>query len=89
MPHEDMYEDGEETNTPEDAEGKTEAAASETGLLPKGFFQGKDLSPGNRCEIEIVKAYDDQVEVKYVPHQKDKGKADVAVVVADDDMLED
>lgn len=39
-----------------------------TALLPKSFFAGKEIEPGSKCELEIVHAYEDEVEVKYVPH---------------------
>lgn len=65
-----------------DAEGAAEPAESaveessesdaSTGLLPTSFFQGKDLQPGSRCEVEIARVHDDQVEVKYVSHSQDE-----------------
>lgn len=46
---------------------KTDSGES-TALLPKAFFSGKELTPGNECKVRIQKVYDDQVEVSYVPH---------------------
>lgn len=51
---------------------------SATGLLPTSFFQGKDLKPGSRCEVEIARVHDDQVEVKYVSHSQDEEMAEPA-----------
>lgn len=44
--------------------------SASTGLLPREFFQGKDLTPGTKCEIEVVKVHDDQAEVRYMPHEE-------------------
>ncbi len=57
-----MDEDAETTGSPED-EG------APTGLLSKSFFMGKEKQPGDICSIEVVKVYDDQVEVKYIAHE--------------------
>lgn len=35
-----------------------------TGLLPKDLFQGKDLKPGTRYEVEIGRVMDKEVEVR-------------------------
>ena len=48
-----------------------EDTGEETALLPKSFFQGKELEVGKKCEVEIVSLYDDEAEVKYVEHKKD------------------
>jgi Zn-finger nucleic acid-binding protein len=39
-------------------------------VLPKSFFGDKELEPGSRCEVEIVRVNEDDVEVKYVPHSE-------------------
>lgn len=57
--------------TPEKPESKEQESGEETALLPKSFFKGKDIEPGSKCEIEIVHGYSDEVEVKYVKHDKD------------------
>lgn len=44
-----------------------------TGLLPKDFFVGKEPTPGSICSVQIVKVYDDQVEVKYISHDQEEG----------------
>lgn len=56
------------------SDSESEDAGQETALLPKSFFQGKDLEAGKKCEIEIVSKFDDEVEVKYVEHKKDDDK---------------
>jgi hypothetical protein len=49
----------------------------ETAVLPKGFFQGKDLSPGTECKVKIERVMDNEVMVSYVPHDGD-GEEDAA-----------
>lgn len=66
-----MYEDGAEAPETEESpaeESKERESGEETALLPKSLFSGKDIEPGSKCEVEIVHVYDDEVEVKYVPH---------------------
>lgn len=53
---------------------KDESREEQTGLLAKSFFMGKDLDVDKKCEIRIVRIYDDEVEVEYVPHKKDGKK---------------
>lgn len=48
----------------------------ETALLPKSIFGDKSLEPGSECKFKIVQVYEDEVEVKYVKHEKDGGKKD-------------
>ena len=54
----------------EDAKGE-----DRTALLPKAVFAGKDIEPGTRCEVEVVRVHDDEVEVKYVPHKSSSAPA--------------
>ena len=65
-----MYEEGESETpaAPETPESEEQESGEETALLPKRFFAGKSIEPGTKCQIEIVHGYDDEVEVKYVPH---------------------
>lgn len=51
---------------PEKKEGKDEGG--ETALLPKSFFEGQSLKPGEQYYVEIVREYEDEVEVRY-PHK--------------------
>lgn len=59
-------EPGEPKEPVEDKE--REESDEETALLPKSLFGDKELEPGKQCKVEIVAVYDDEVEVKYVPH---------------------
>jgi hypothetical protein len=45
----------------------------ETALLPRSFFQGKDIEVGKKCEIKVEGIFDDEIEVSYVKSKK-KGK---------------
>lgn len=71
---EDYYQSGGSSKSSESE--NSEDAGPETALLPKSFFQGKDLEVGKKCEVEIVSKFDDEVEVKYVEHKKDKDDDD-------------
>jgi hypothetical protein len=39
-------------------------SGSETALLPKSLFHGKDLKPGDKCDITVVRVLEDQIEVE-------------------------
>ena len=55
---------------PEEAPEETpEDTGTATALLPKEFFQGKDLEVGTECKVRITQVMDDQVAVEYVPHE--------------------
>lgn len=45
----------------------------ETALLPKSFFVGQDLKPGDEFYVEVVREHEGEVEVKY-GKGPDKGK---------------
>lgn len=49
--------------------------AGETTLIPKSFFEGQELKPGQQYYVEIVREYEDEVEVKY-PHQVKEEKGE-------------
>lgn len=68
----DMYAD---VQSEAPAETKDDSG-SNTALLPKEFFSGKELEVGGRCEIEIVRVMDDQVLAKYLPHTEDESEVD-------------
>ena len=55
-----------ETPDPDKPEKKEEEG--ETALLPKSFFEGQTLKPGEQYYVEIVRSYEDEVEVRY-PHK--------------------
>jgi hypothetical protein len=44
----------------------------QTALLPTDFFQGKELTPGSICKVQISRVLDGQVEVTYVPHSEEE-----------------
>lgn len=71
----DLYSDGGATDAA--APEQREADGATTGLLAKDFFQGKDPKPGDKCEVEVVKVYDDQVEVRYSRKSDDDEEASV------------
>ncbi len=45
-----------------------------TGLLPKSFFEGKELTPGTVCKVKIERVLDDEVEISYVPHDDEESE---------------
>lgn len=80
----DLY-DVDPRATPEKSEG--EEAKAETALLPKSFFQGKELEIGSRCEVEIERVLDEEVEVRYVEHDKAKEPIEAAEPASEDESL--
>lgn len=62
-----------------------EGEENETSLLPKSFFRGKDLEIGKTCKVKIEGIYEDEVEISYVPHKKDKDGKDKDSDDDDDD----
>lgn len=68
----DYYSDeGETPNTREEPAKETDAEGK-TALLPKSFFAGRDMKPGQHCDIEIVRVHPEEVEVKYVEMSDEK-----------------
>ncbi len=63
--YEDMSSDSADKSRPKQAK-KDDTA--QTALLPKSFFQGKDLKVGKQCKVEIVALHESEAEVRYVPH---------------------
>lgn len=57
-------------------ESEDEANEQETALLPRSFFQGKDLEVGKTCKIKVEGIFEDEIEVSYVRHKKDKDGKD-------------
>lgn len=78
MDNENPYEDGPSPAPQADQQGEKEQDVGGEGLLPAAFFQGKELQPGTRCEIEITEVHGDEVAVKYVPHEEPKEETDEA-----------
>ncbi len=60
-------EEAEPSHTGE-AEEREEKEEGETALLPKSFFEGQTLKPGEQYYVEIVRSYEDEVLVRY-PHK--------------------
>ncbi len=56
---------GESSDDAPEKEGDMEE--SETALLPKSFFEGKSLKPGDQFYVEVVREHEGEIEVKY-PH---------------------
>ena len=70
----DLYDDAPMPGKPDAApdEKKEHQDDQASAVLPKSFFQGKDLTPGTQCKVEIERVMDDQVQVAYVPHDESK-----------------
>jgi hypothetical protein len=77
MNGEDYYggDPGESSDDP--PEKQEEGMEGETALLPKSFFEGKELKPGDQFYVEIVREHEGEVEVKY-PHDEKKEKSGMA-----------
>jgi hypothetical protein len=56
------------TETPETPEKEGKEDEGESALLPKSFFEGQSLKPGQQYYVEIVREYESEVEVRY-PHE--------------------
>lgn len=83
MPDQSMYDSPSADEAPDDTmpekpEGET-GTEENTALLPKSFFGEKELEIGKPCKVVPVHIYEDEVEVKYVPHdsKEDKPKEDM------------
>lgn len=86
----DLYsDDAEPSPAPEEPREESEDSAQSTALLPKNFFQGKDLEAGKRCEVEIISEHEDEVEVRYVKHGGGKDSEEPEPENAMTAMLED
>jgi hypothetical protein len=64
----DLYSDAPDAapSEPVPADKPADDKGDQTSILPKSFFGGGDLKPGDRCTIEIVSLQPDQAMVKYV-----------------------
>ena len=69
--NEDLYSDSAPAEAPVE-EAETESEGGSTAVLPKDFFQGKELTPGTVCSVKIERVHDSQVEVSYVPHEAEE-----------------
>ena len=43
---------------------KEEQSSSQTFLVPKAAMSGKDLQPGEKCDIEVVRVQEDSYEAQ-------------------------
>lgn len=59
---------GMDDDTDASPEKPKEDDAGNTALLPKDFFEGQELKPGQQYYVEVVRMYENEVEVKY-PHE--------------------
>lgn len=65
----DPYGDAAESAAPpadDERQADTEDAKPETALLVDSFFGDKDLKPGDKCTIEIVRGLSGEKEVRYI-----------------------
>jgi hypothetical protein len=69
----DYYNDEATASQPPPTDQATDKAddSGATALVPRDFLGEGGKQPGDRCEIEVVRVFDDQVEVKYVEHTED------------------
>lgn len=47
-----------------------------TTLIPKSVCPGMDLEPGQKLEFEVVKSYEDEVEIRYLKGDKSESEMD-------------
>jgi hypothetical protein len=74
MPDDIYDEEASQTEAGDESTGEeteNEDSSEETALLPKSFFHGKALKPGNVCKIKVDEVYEDEVMVSYVRHDSD------------------
>jgi len=80
MPADNSYYDDAPAPSSQAPEGKPEpdadASKTETALLPKSIFGGRDLKPGDKCDIEIVSVHEDDYAVKHPETEEPEGGAD-------------
>lgn len=78
MAAEDYYGDG-ETEAParpgKEPEDKEEST-SQTALIPKALFPGKECKPGEKLKLEVVAVHEDEIEVKGAGYEKDDDEED-------------
>lgn len=80
MANKDPMYPGMDDDTDASPDKPKEDDAGNTALLPKDFFEGKDIKPGQQYYVEVVRLYENEVEVKY-PHEV---KEERATAEADD-----
>ncbi len=90
-----LYDDG-PTQSPApapDTEAEPTGEEGQTTLLPKSVVGGKQLKPGDVCELEVVADHGDDYEVKYAEQAPEKPQEPAAEPAAPaggmDSMLQD
>ncbi len=68
---------------PHDEDQEGEESESQTTLVPKSMFGGKEPQPGDVCKFEIEHIYEDEVEIRYV-NDNEKPKSEMSM--ADEKM---
>jgi hypothetical protein len=68
----------EETAEPQSEDDNNDESGPEgvTTLVPKSICPGMELKPGQKLEFEVVKTYEDEVEVKYVNSKEEQSEMD-------------
>ena len=51
------------TDGADQPEGQDADKDGQTSILPKSFFSGKDLKPGDKCDVTVVRIHENDVEV--------------------------
>jgi len=60
----DLYDDSPApTATSQGADEGAGDTDTKTSILPRSFFEGKELNPGDKAEVEIVAVHDNDYEV--------------------------
>lgn len=73
MAAEDYYGDG-DSEQPSRRGGEAEDgedSTSQTALIPKALFPGKECKPGEKLKLEVVAVHEDELEVKGAGYEKD------------------
>jgi len=71
MAEESMYPVAEKETPDNEAEGEDNQHEGQTALLDKSVFP-KEPNPGDICNFRVVKVYEDEVEVEYVPEAEEE-----------------
>lgn len=61
-------------SSPSETPESPEKEEGETALLPKSFFEGQELKPGDQFYVEIVRSFESEVEVRYPHEVKEEGE---------------
>ena len=86
----DYYEDDSDTMTKEPASNDNEESVSQSALVPKSFFAGKDnLEVGDTEKVRILRLLDDEVEIECIKEGYDKeSEPEPEPVTESDEMME-